>query len=252
MQCGGTSAGGTSPTPVPSPSPTPSPSPSPSPSPAPSGASLVVSPQSIQGQQQSQGTVTLASPAPAGGAIVTLAVSDASAAHVPASVTVAAGTTSASFLIDAATVQSPQTVTISATYAGSTMSATLAVVPPALTASFVARSPTHGTGACQMSDDLQELDCVVDGSGSTGFVRQWVWTFTTVGASRTQSSFASNVRPQVGCDFLQTANGGDGPNGDRYLNLTISLQVIDATGARSATVSQAIKLYPNRQCGFSY
>ena len=183
---------------------------------------------------------------------MTLTISDTTVAHVPASVTVAAGSTSASFLIDAATVQTPQTVTISASYAGSTMQTTLAVVPPALTASFVARSPTRGTGACQMSDDLQELDCVVDGSGSSGFVRQWVWTFATVGTTRTQSSFASNVRPQVGCDFLQTANGGDGPNGDKFLNMTISLQVVDASGARSGITSQAIRLYPNRQCGFSY
>ena len=254
LQCGGTNAGGTSPspTPVPSPSPSPSPSPAPSPSPGPSGASLVVSPQSIQGQQQSQGTVTLAASAPAGGAIVALATSDATVAHVPASVTVAGGATSASFLIDAATVQTPQTVTITASYAGSTMAATLAVTPPALVASFVARSPTHGTGACQIADDLQELDCVVDGSGSSGFVRQWAWTFATAGTTRTQSSFASNVKPQIGCDVLQTANGGDGPNGDHFLNMTISLQVVAADGSRSAITSQAIRLYPNRQCGFSY
>jgi hypothetical protein len=211
-----------------------------------------VSPQSIQGQQESQGTVTLAAPAPAGGAIVTLSISDTSVAHLPASVTVAAGSRSASFLIDAATVQTAQTVTVSAAYAGSTMSATLAVTPPALVASFVARSPTHGTGACQMSDDLAELDCVVDGSGSSGFARQWLWTFSTAGTTHTQSSFASNARPQVGCDFLQSANGGDGPNGDRFLNMTITLQVADAAGSRSAVASQAIKLYPNRQCGFSY
>jgi hypothetical protein len=132
------------------------------------------------------------------------------------------------------------------------MTAVLAVTPPGLVASFVARSPTHGTGACQMSDDLQELDCVVDGSGSSGFIRQWSWTFATVGTTRTQSSFASNVRPQVGCDFLQTANGGDGPNGDHFLNMTISLQVIAADGSKSGVTTQAIRLYPNKQCGFSY
>jgi len=211
-----------------------------------------VSPQTIQGQQQSQGTVTLASNAPAGGAIVTLTSSDTSVAHVPASVTVAAGSRSASFLIDAATIQTPKTVTISASYSGTTMSASLTVTTPALSASFVVRSPSHGTGACQITEDLQELDCVADGSGSTGFVSQWLWTFSTVGTTRTQTSSASNVRPQVGCDFLQTANGGDGPNGDHYLNMTISLQVQDAAGTRSGAVSQAIRLYPNKLCGFSY
>jgi hypothetical protein len=143
-------------------------------------------------------------------------------------------------------------VTITASYSGGTMSASLTVTSPGLSASFVARSPSHGTGACQIADDLNELDCVVDGSGSTGFVSQWFWTFSTVGTTRTQTSFASNVRPQVGCDFLQTANGGDGPNGDHFLNMTISLQVSDGSGSRSGVVSQAIRLYPNKQCGFSY
>jgi hypothetical protein len=60
-------------------------------------------------------------------------------------------------------------------------------------------------------------------------------------------------RPQIsGCDLYQQGTGGDGPNGERYLNMTVTLQVRDGSGALSDVKSQPVKVYPNRQCGFSY
>ena len=77
-----------------------------------------------------QATVTLNGVAPAGGAVVTLSSSDPSAAPVPPTVTVAAGSTvSPRFNITAGTVTKLVAVTISATYNGSTAKATLDVSP---------------------------------------------------------------------------------------------------------------------------
>src|SRR5439155_9995714 len=64
--------------------------------PAASLSAVSVSPPSVVGPASSTGTVTLTAAAPAGGTLVTLASSNA-AATVPASVTVAAGATSATF-----------------------------------------------------------------------------------------------------------------------------------------------------------
>lgn len=121
---------GTSPTPSPSSSPSPSPSPSPTPSPSPSpGAgvsSVSVNPTSVSGGKAVTGTVTLSAPAPAGGAVITLS-SSSSAANVPGTVTVLAGSTSASFAISTQSVRSSTNVTISASYGGSAASTTLTV-----------------------------------------------------------------------------------------------------------------------------
>ena len=252
-QCGGGSSSPTSPSP--SPSPQPSPSPSPSPSPGPGGSSLSLSPQTIQGQGQPQATVTLASAAPASGALVTLTSDNPTVVKVPASVTVAAGSRSAVFMVDTATVAASTTVRITATYGGTAMSAMLTVTPPALVPSFVVRSRTRGAGVCVADEGSQELDCVFDGSASQGFVNGYLWSYTMGSTTQRQTSNAPNsvVSPQgTGCTLYQQGTGGDGPNGDRYLKMEATMQIRDASGALSDVVRQQVKVYPNHQCGFSY
>jgi hypothetical protein len=252
-QCGGGSP--TSPSASPAPSSSPSPTPTPSPSPAPGGSSLSVTPQTIQGQGQPQATVTLASAATGGGALVVLSSSNTSVAKVPATVTVPAGSRSTSFLVDTSTVTIATTVTLTASYGGSSMAATLTVIPPALVASFVVRSPTKGTGACVADSDTQELDCVLDGSASQGFISAYLWTYTMGSTTLRHTALAPDAvsRPQgTGCSFYQQGTGGDGPNGDKFLNMTVTLQVRDANGMLSGIVQQAVRVYPNKQCGFNY
>ena len=73
--------------------------------------------------------------------------------------------------------------------------------------------------------------------------------------TRQQTSNAPNaiISPQgTGCDLYQQGTGGDGPNGDRYLRMEVTLQVRDGAGVVSDLVRQQVKVYPNRQCGFSY
>jgi hypothetical protein len=96
-------------------------------------ASVNLSPASVTGGVQpatSSNIVVLSAPAPAGGAVVTLASSNPAVAAVPASVTVTAGaTSSAGFAIATTAVGARTAVTISATYSGFTNTASLTVNP---------------------------------------------------------------------------------------------------------------------------
>ena len=98
------------------------------PTPAPlSLASLTLASTSVVGGNSVQGTVRLSAAAPAP-TVVTLASSNA-AATVPASVTVAAGASSANFTINTTTVSATVGATISGTFDGITRSATLTINP---------------------------------------------------------------------------------------------------------------------------
>lgn len=75
------------------------------------------------------GHVKLNSAAPAGGRVVTLTSSDTSAATVPASVTVPAGSIIASYTVTHLTVATSKTTTITATAGGTSVTTTLTVNP---------------------------------------------------------------------------------------------------------------------------
>ena len=94
----------------------------------PTVSSLTLNPSSVVGGVgTSTGTVTLSGPAPAGGAQVMLS-SDNSAASVPPSVIVPAGSTSATFTVNTSVVLVSTSATISASYNNTSQSATLAVL----------------------------------------------------------------------------------------------------------------------------
>src|SRR5882762_9648654 len=117
-------------------------------------SSLSMNPTSITGGNSSTGTVTLSGPAPAGGAQVALSSSNAAAASVPSSVTVAAGATSAIFTVSTTAVASQTAVTISATYSGVTKSTSLTVKPappPPVTLASLALSPSSVVGGLESS-----------------------------------------------------------------------------------------------------
>jgi len=89
-------------------------------------STLTVNPTSVKGGTGSQGTVTLSGPAPSNGMVVSLSDNSASAS-VPATVTVASGSSSALFTITTSTVLSDRTATISAVYGGVTKTAALRI-----------------------------------------------------------------------------------------------------------------------------
>jgi hypothetical protein len=96
---------------------------------SPSVASLRLSPTSVVGgHSTTHNAVILNGPAPTGGAVVTLTSGDSTVADPPATVTVLAGATSATFTITTTAVTSSTVVPITATLNGSKM-ANLTVNP---------------------------------------------------------------------------------------------------------------------------
>lgn len=92
---------------------------------------LSLSPATVQGGTSVTGTVTLTNPPQSGNAVISLSSNNA-AAIVPASVTIAGGTTSTTFTVSTTSVTTQQTATITASYAGIAKTATLTItVPPA-------------------------------------------------------------------------------------------------------------------------
>jgi hypothetical protein len=90
-------------------------------------AALTLAQTRVVGGTPATATVTLSGPAPAAGTVVTLQ-SKNSAASVPASVTVPAGATSKTFTINTVAVPRNISTTISASYAGVTRKAALAIL----------------------------------------------------------------------------------------------------------------------------
>jgi hypothetical protein len=114
-------------------------------------SAVSVSPASVVGGGSAQGTVTLTSAAPTGGAFVTLSSSNTAVASVPASVTVAAGASSAGFSVTTSAVGANSSVTLSGTYQGTSRSTTLTVTPvppppPPASLNSLTLSPTSVTG----------------------------------------------------------------------------------------------------------
>jgi hypothetical protein len=108
-------------------------------------ASVTMNPTSVAGGNPSTGTLTLNGPAPTGGTVVALSDNNASST-IPASVTVAAGATSATFTVTTTAVATSTASTITATYNGSTLTAGLTINPLAITA-LVMNPATVGGGS---------------------------------------------------------------------------------------------------------
>jgi hypothetical protein len=102
-----------------------------------------VSPSSVTGGQTADGTVILTAAAPTEGIVVDLSTGDP-AVTLPATITVAAGATSANFRLNTSPVETTTTATITAGYNGVNQNTALAVKPPVL--SSLALNPTTVAG----------------------------------------------------------------------------------------------------------
>jgi len=132
-------------------------------------SSLTLNPTSVVGGNSSTGTVTLSGPAPSGGAQIALSSSNTSVARVPASVSVAAGATSATFTASTSVVTASTAVTLSAAYGGATRSASLTVQPvpaPAPTLSSLTLSPSSVVGGAQASRGTVTLSAPAPAGGA--------------------------------------------------------------------------------------
>ena len=156
------------------------PPPPPPPPPPPASAALAgvtTSPTTVTGGASAQGTVSLTAAAPAEGFVVGLSEAS-SAVTVPASVTVAAGATTATFPITTSAVTASTPVTISAAAGGVTRTATLTVTPPASTA--VLTVTATGRSGERVVSSPTGLSVVVGSTGSASFP---VGTSVTLSAS---------------------------------------------------------------------
>ncbi|HVK09511.1 MAG TPA: hypothetical protein VM597_12110, partial [Gemmataceae bacterium] len=158
-------------------------------------ANLTVNPTSVTGGSSATGTVTLSGPAPAGGLVVSLSSGNPAVAGVPASVTVPAGATSASFTVTTAAVTANTTVTLTATAGGVTRTASLTVTPrPADTVS-VARA--------EYTVSKRELRVEATSTSGSATLRvyvtgtnQLIGTLTNKGGGRYEGQFAWPSNPQ--------------------------------------------------------
>jgi hypothetical protein len=135
-------------------------------------STLTLNPAAVTGGAGSTGTVTLTQAAPAGGMVVSLASSDTTVATVPASVTVAAGSSSATFAVATTTGTTSRFSFISATANGVTKSTTLTVDPSTQppppgtpTATALTLSPTAVTGGTSATGTV-----TISGAAPTGGV----------------------------------------------------------------------------------
>lgn len=128
-------------------------------------ASIAVNPPSVTGGASSQATVTIAAPAPASGLNVVLSSSDPAVVSAPQSLAIAAGQTTASAAVPTSAVSQTTSVTISASYNGSTAGANLSVLPANASSSFTV-SLQPATVTVQQG---QSGSSTITTKGSSGF-----------------------------------------------------------------------------------
>jgi hypothetical protein len=181
------------------------PAPPPPPPPPAALSSVAVNPTSVTGGTSSQGTVTLTSPAPAGGFAVSLSSSHA-AATVPAGVTVAQGSTSATFAIATSAVTQSTPVTITASAGGITRTAILTVTPPPQTATLTVTAT--GRSGERVTSTPTGINVSVGSTGSASFA---VGTSITLRATNERDVFWSGACSSGGnktktCTFTLNGN----------------------------------------------
>jgi hypothetical protein len=188
-------------------------------------ASLTISPTLVSSGAPATGTVTLSGPAPAGGAVVTLASNAPSIASVPASVAIAAGATSGTFVIRTGPVTSAQRVTVTAAYGGVTQFAALIVDVPAPTG----RQVTNLTIAPDVVVGGTSAQGTVTLASATGGATTVTLTTTaptvanapatvTVPAGVASATFTITTSPTVESNFAEISASANGST--RFATLT--------------------------------
>jgi hypothetical protein len=168
--------------------------------PAPAVSALSLSPTSVTGGSSSTGTVTLTAAAPTGGLVVSLTSSNTALATVPASLTVPAGATSATFNVATASVSATAAATITATGGGASRSASLTVTAPSgPSLSTLSLNPTTvasggtSTGTVTLTGAAPSGGAVVSLSSSNTSAAT-VPTSVTIAAGATAATFTVTAR----------------------------------------------------------
>ena len=133
-------------------------------------SALSVAPTDVVGGDPATGTVTLAAAAPAGGVVVDLSSDNTAAATVPASVTVPAGATRATFPVTTTSVSNAQSAVIVGTVGGDFATERHAIItvwdPEHFANGSIAIVP-GGNGSGRVTSQPVGIDCTITlGNGS--------------------------------------------------------------------------------------
>jgi hypothetical protein len=180
-------------------------------------SAISVSPTSVVGANTAQGTITLTGAAPSGGAVVTLSSANTSVVSVPASVTVVAGASSATFGVNTAAVTANTSVTITATYGGVSRTTTLTVTPPS-TSSLPAPSLLSPAEDARFSPGTSITFDWTDVSGAASYTIQIDNDSSfpaplLVNQNTTVSQFTTSTLPTTRMWFRVRANSASGTPG---------------------------------------
>lgn len=203
---------------------------------------LTLSPALVFGGDPSQGTLVLGTAAPAGGVVVPLSTNDPSAA-VPASVTVPAGASTATFPITTASVATSTTATVTATLAGGPRSASLTLAPRAVTALLLIPTNVQGGfpagGAVTLPAPAGAQGVVVQLS-STDSAHASVPSSVTVPAGATSATFSITTSSvQAATNVTITATYGTSTTAVLTVSpLAMSLLSLDPASVMGGGTSQ--------------
>jgi trimeric autotransporter adhesin len=159
-------------------------------------SSVTLASTSVSGGNAITATVTLTAGAPADGAVVTLSSSSTSLAAVPASITVASGSTTAAFDVQTGTTSVTGVAIITATYAGVARTAALTVGRLTLqsltlsSASAIGGSAVTGTIAVSAPAPDGGLDVALASSSAAAIVP----AHTTIPAGESLQTFTIATR----------------------------------------------------------
>jgi len=176
---------------------------------------LTLGSDSVVGGNSVNGTVTLGDPAPLNGANITLPSSDAQVRIPPIPFTIPAGSNSQSFTLTTSQVTAARTVTITATYAGVTQTASLTLNPPAAaTISSLAivpnrvkgGSPATATVTLTGPAGIQGVRVVLETSGFTTAHANPNFVIIPQGQNSANFAIITAAFPSV-VTFTATANG---------------------------------------------
>jgi hypothetical protein len=155
----------------------------------------------VVGGTPAVGTVTLTGPAPSGGTQVALSSDNPAAATVSASVTVPAGSSSASFPVSTNVVPNPQSALIIGTAGGATTYGIITVWTQFLFANGTIAIVPGGTGSGRVTSQPAGIDCTItrgNGAGACS-VSFPVGTVVRLDARPAADSSFVGFRPTPGC-----------------------------------------------------
>jgi hypothetical protein len=147
---------------------------------APALSKVTINPSDVTGGDSSTGTVTLTAAAPTGGVQVPLTSDDPAAATVPVSITVPAGSTSASFPITTNVVPNPQSSLIIGSAGGVTTYGIITVYTPFTFANGSISIIRGGNGNGEITSQPAGIDCILSNGGDSGTCGAWFPVGTVV------------------------------------------------------------------------